>query len=185
MIFCLIVFFIQHVWFSFWSKANTPVLQEPCETICAHHSDRLTKQPNAPTKQRQHSQQDTIAPKTDNGKNNKIKIWVGLRCWFVACHTTDQGSRDNVCNRYVRSGLCPTHAHRRQMPEKNARLCVCPIARWGAPIGPSRNGGVFWHSQECLWRFSARFSKWRPLPMPVACPLPMPVVRPLSSGPQF
>ena len=49
--------------------------------------------------------------------------------------------------------------------------------RGGAPIGPSRNGKMFWQSQECLWRFSARFSKWRPLPMPIACPLPMPVVR--------
>ena len=45
----------------------------------------------------------------------------------------------------------------------------------GFPIGPSRNCKMFWHSKNVCGD-SARFSKWRPLPMPVADARCAPVV---------
>ena len=73
----------------------------------------------------------------------------------MPCHATNQDSHDDICNRCVRSGLCPTHAHGRQMPETKTRLCVRRIATWQGSHWPFKN----WQNVLAVPRMSVEIQR--------------------------
>ena len=102
-----------------------------------------------------------------------------MRCWFVACHATDQDSQDDICSRYVQSGFVP-HTHTDDKCQTQNSVFSESPGGGGLPLAQEMASvlalpGMFVEIQRSIFQIApVTDARCR-------CPLLMPDVR----GPQF